>query len=51
VEDLLRKEWETNYKSSTTDSVRDTAVHVTLHHLVSPLANYLVFVWYADTDN
>ena len=39
AEDVLQKEWETNYKSSTTGSVPDAAVHFNLHHLASSLTN------------
>ena len=37
AEDLLQKEWETNYKPSTSVLVQDTAVHFYLHHHISPL--------------
>ena len=39
AEDLLRKEWETNYKSSTSISVQDPVVHFYPHHHMLPLTH------------
>jgi hypothetical protein len=49
AEDLLQKEWETNYKPSTSVSVQDTAVHFYLHP--SYVTTDDVFVWYAAANN
>ena len=37
VEDILQKEWETNYKLSTSDSVQEAIICFDLFQLVSPL--------------
>jgi hypothetical protein len=49
AEDLLQKEWETNYKPSTSVSVQDTAVRFYLHP--SYVTADDVFVWYAAANN